>query len=294
MKKFKKRKLDVAVISDVHLGTFGCRAQELLNYLKTISPKVLILNGDIIDVWQFNKRYFPKTHMKVIKYITSLLSNGTKVYYITGNHDEMLRKFKGFRLGSFEIVNKLLLDLDGKKAWFFHGDVFDVTMQHSKWLAKLGGVGYDFLIIINTMVNWFSKFFGFGRLSLSKKVKNSVKGAVKFINNFEDTAADIAIYNNYDYVVCGHIHQPEMRVVKNKNEEQVLYLNSGDWIENLTALEYKNKKWSIYNYEADDIAQNIHLNYDVKDPEMIKAESKNKELFNDLLKEFDLTRISKL
>ena len=293
MKKFKKRKLDVAVISDVHLGTFGCRAQELLNYLKTINPKVLILNGDIIDIWQFNKRYFPKAHMKVVKYITSLLSNGTKVYYVTGNHDEMLRKFKGFRLGSFEIVNKLVLDLDGKKAWVFHGDVFDVTMQHSKWLAKLGGVGYDLLIMINTLVNWVSKLFGFGRLSLSKKVKNSVKGAVKFINNFEQTASDIAIDNNYDYVVCGHIHQPQMRIVQNKNEEKVLYLNSGDWIENLTALEYKNQQWSIYHYEQDAVAQNLHLNYEVKDPELIQAESKNKELFNELLKEFDISKFSK-
>jgi UDP-2,3-diacylglucosamine pyrophosphatase LpxH len=293
MKKFKKRKLDIAVISDVHLGTFGCRATELLNYLKTINPKILILNGDIIDIWQFNKRYFPKSHMKVIKYITSLLTNGTKVYYITGNHDEMLRKFKGFRLGSFEIVNKLLLDLDGKKAWFFHGDVFDVTMQHSKWLARLGSVGYDILIMINTFVNWVSKLMGFGRLSLSKKVKNSVKSAVKFINNFEQTAADIAIDNQYDYVVCGHIHQPEMRVIKNKNQEHVLYLNSGDWIENLTALEYKNQKWSVYRYEEDQIAQNMHLNFLVKDPELIKAESKNKVLFNELLKEFDISKFSK-
>ncbi len=293
MKKFKKRKLDVAVISDVHLGTFGCRATELLNYLKTINPKVLILNGDIIDIWQFNKRYFPKSHMKVVKYITSLLTNGTKVYYITGNHDEMLRKFKGFRLGSFEIVNKLILDLDGKKAWIFHGDVFDVTMQHSKWLAKLGGVGYDLLIMINTFVNWLSTLFGFGRLSLSKKVKNSVKSAVKFINNFEQTAASIAIDNNYDYVICGHIHQPQQRVIKNKNEQEVLYLNSGDWIENLTALEYKNKEWSIYKYEEDEIAQNFHLNYKVKDPELIQVESKNKELFNDLLKEFDISKFSK-
>ena len=293
MKKFKKRKLDVAVISDVHLGTFGCRATELLNYLKTINPKVLILNGDIIDIRQFNKRYFPKSHMKVVKYITSLLTNGTKVYYITGNHDEMLRKFKGFRLGSFEIVNKLILDLDGKKAWIFHGDVFDVTMQHSKWLAKLGGVGYDLLIMINTFVNWLSTLFGFGRLSLSKKVKNSVKSAVKFINNFEQTAASIAIDNNYDYVICGHIHQPQQRVIKNKNEQEVLYLNSGDWIENLTALEYKNKEWSIYKYEEDEIAQNFHLNYKVKDPELIQVESKNKELFNDLLKEFDISKFSK-
>lgn len=293
MKKYKKRKLDVAVISDVHLGTFGCRAQELLNYLKTINPKVLILNGDIIDIWQFNKRYFPKSHMKVIKYITSLLTQGTKVYYVTGNHDEMLRKFKGFRLGSFEIVNKLVLDLDGKKAWIFHGDVFDVTMQHSKWLAKLGGFGYDLLIMINTFVNWVSKLMGFGRLSLSKKVKNSVKSAVKFINNFEQTAADIAIDNQYDYVVCGHIHQPQKRIVTNKNGQNVLYLNSGDWIENLTALEYKNRKWSIYRYEDDQKAQNLHLDYQVYDPELVKAESKNKELFDDLLKEFDITKFSK-
>lgn len=288
MKKIKKRKLDLAVISDIHLGTFGCRATELLNYLKTIDPKTLILNGDIIDIWQFNKRYFPKAHMKVIKYITSLLAKGTKVYYITGNHDEMLRRFKGFRLGSFEIVNKLVLDLDGKKAWVFHGDVFDVTMQHSKWLAKLGGAGYDLLILINTFVNWCSNLLGFGRLSLSKRVKNSVKSAIKFINDFEQTAAEIAINNKYDYVVCGHIHQPQKRIIRNRKEEQVLYLNSGDWIENLTALEYSKKQWKVYEYSKDPIAQNLHLDYGIIDPELIKAESRNKDLFQDLLAEFEL------
>ncbi len=293
MKKIKKRKLDLAIISDVHLGTYGCRANELLNYLKTINPKVLILNGDIIDIWQFNKRYFPKAHMKVIKYITSLLLNGTKVYYITGNHDEMLRKFKGFRLGSFEIVNKLVLDLDGKKAWIFHGDVFDVTMQHSKWLARLGGIGYDLLIMINTLVNWFSRLIGFGKLSLSKKVKNSVKSAVKFINNFEETAAEIAMENQYDYVACGHIHQPQKRIIRNKSNQKVLYLNSGDWIENLTALEYKNKKWKVYDYNKDTKAKNLHLNYDVKDAELIRAESKNKDLFQDLLSEFDISTLNR-
>lgn len=251
MKKHKKRKLDIAVISDVHLGTFGCRATELHNYLKTISPKILILNGDIIDIWQFNKRYFPKPHMKVIKQLMNFITSGTKVYYITGNHDEMLRRFKGFSLGSFEIVNKVVLDIDGKKGWFFHGDVFDVTMQHSKWLAKLGGKGYDFLILINTAVNWVSHKLGYGRLSFSKKIKNSVKSAIKFINNFETTAADIAIDEGYDYVVCGHIHQPEMRTIKTEKGSTV-YLNSGDWIENLTALEYKNKTWSLYEYEKDE------------------------------------------
>ncbi|WP_299007523.1 UDP-2,3-diacylglucosamine diphosphatase [uncultured Tenacibaculum sp.] len=287
MKKHKKRKLDIAVISDVHLGTFGCRATELNNYLKTINPKILILNGDIIDIWQFNKRYFPKPHMKVIKQLMNFITSGTKVYYITGNHDEMLRRFKGFRLGSFEIVNKVVLDIDGKKGWFFHGDVFDVTMQHSKWLAKLGGMGYDFLILINTIVNWVSHKLGYGRLSFSKKIKNSVKSAIKFINNFETTAADIAIDEGYDYVVCGHIHQPEMRTIKTEKGSTV-YLNSGDWIENLTALEYKNKTWSLYEYEKDEIAKNIHLDYSVKDLELISSEHNNSKLFTELLKEFNI------
>ena len=292
MKKVKKRKVELAVISDVHLGTYGCSAKELLNYLKTIQPKTLILNGDIIDIWQFNKRYFPKSHMKVIKYITSLLSKGTKVYYVTGNHDEMLRKFKGFKLGSFEIVNKLVLNLDNKKAWIFHGDVFDVTMKNSKWLAKLGGKGYDLLILINTFMNWVSKLCGFGKLSLSKKIKNSVKSAVKFINNFEETASEIAIDNHYDYVVCGHIHQPEMRKITNQ-KGQTLYLNSGDWVENLTALEYHKNKWSLYEYAKDEVAQNLGNQEASSEKIKDKKENKNNFLFDELLKEFKLEKPAK-
>ena len=289
MKKQKKRKLDYVVISDVHLGTYGCRAKELLNYLKTIQPKVLILNGDIIDIWQFNKRYFPKSHMNVIKHITSLLSKGTTIYYITGNHDEMLRKFKGFQLGNFKILNKLVLNIDDKKAWIFHGDVFDITMKHSKWLAKLGGKGYDFLILINTFINWISKLFGYGKLSLSKKIKNSVKSAVKFIDNFEKTASDIAIENEYNYVICGHIHQPEIREIENQ-KGKTTYLNSGDWIENLTALEYKNRKWSLYEYTNDEIAQNTDKKLSKNELKNANKEEKNNFLFEELLKEFDIQK----
>ncbi|WP_405566109.1 UDP-2,3-diacylglucosamine diphosphatase [Polaribacter sp. Asnod6-C07] len=288
MKKTKKRKVELVVISDIHLGTYGCRAKEVLNYLKTIQPETLILNGDIIDIWQFKKRFFPKSHMNVIKHLTSLLSKDTKVYYITGNHDEMLRKFKGFQLGNFKILNKIILNLDGKKAWIFHGDVFDVTMKHSKWLAKLGGKGYDLLIVLNTFMNWVSQLFGYGKLSLSKKIKNSVKSAVKFINDFEKTASDIAIDNNYDYVVCGHIHQPEIRKIKNQ-KGKTIYLNSGDWIENLTALEYNKKEWSLYEYAKDDVAKGFEVN------ETKKEKKKNKEkehniLFNELLREFDIRK----
>lgn len=281
--KPKKRAVDIVVISDVHLGTYGCHAKELLYYMKSIKPKIVILNGDIIDIWQFSKRYWPKSHMKVIKQIMAWMTRKVKIYYITGNHDEMLRKFAGFKMGSFSIVNKVVLTLeDDKKAWFFHGDVFDVTMQHSKWLAKLGAVGYDSLILINRFVNFISvNLLKRGKLSLSKKIKNSVKSAVKFINSFEQTAADIAISNKYDYVVCGHIHQPEIREVAN-SEGKVLYLNSGDWIENLTALEYHEGIWSIYRFgEQERILMNQHRE---------EEEPGNNEIFESILNEFKLVR----
>ena len=285
MKKIKKRHVDYVIISDVHLGTYGCKAKELHNYLKTIQPKVLILNGDIIDIWQFSKHYFPKSHMNVIKHITGMLSKKTRVYYITGNHDEMLRKFKGFHLGSFTILNKLILEFDGKKAWIFHGDVFDITMKHSKWLAKLGGIGYDTLIIINTFINWISNLSGYGKLSLSKKIKNSVKSAIKFVNNFEETAAEIAIENKYDYVICGHIHQPEMKEISNENGK-TMYLNSGDWVENLTALEYQNNAWSLYEYAKDPLVNALSESKPTEKKLFKKKQKENDILIDELLKEF--------
>ena len=244
-----KREVDIVVISDVHLGTYGCHAKELLKYLKSIKPKMLILNGDIIDIWQFSKSYWPEAHMKVLRRILKFVTEGVPVYYLTGNHDEMLRKFADFNLGSFQLLNKLVLNVDGKKAWIFHGDVFDVTMQHSKWLAKLGAVGYDTLILINSLVNWFLTRMGRPKMSFSQKVKAKFKDAVKFINQFEQTAADLAVDKQYDYVICGHIHHAEIREVKATDRKgSVLYLNSGDWVESLSALEYHNKAWKIFNY----------------------------------------------
>jgi UDP-2,3-diacylglucosamine pyrophosphatase LpxH len=278
----RKRRVEILVLSDVHLGTYGCHAKELLKYLKSIKPKIVVLNGDIIDIWQFSKRYWPKSHMKVVKQILGWMSKNVKIYYVTGNHDEMLRKFVDFKMGSLQIVNKVVLPLeDGKKAWLFHGDVFDVTMQHSKWLAKLGAVGYDTLILINTFANFISeRIFRKGKLSLSKKIKNSVKGAVKFINNFEQTAADIGIFNHYDYVICGHIHQPEMRTISNQHGS-ITYLNSGDWIENLTALEYCDGKWEIYRYDEKSILEAIRE--EEEEPEL-----SNSQLFSNMLQEFNL------
>jgi len=243
----KKRKVEVVVLSDVHLGTFGSHAKELMNYLSSVKPKILVLNGDIIDIWQFRKSYFPKQHLRVIRKILDLASKGTKVYYITGNHDELLRKFSDTVMGNFTILDKLVLELDEKKAWIFHGDVFDVSVQHSKWIAKLGGLGYDYLILLNRFVNWCLFKMGREPYSFSKKIKASVKKAVKHISDFETTATDLAIEKEYDYVICGHIHEPKILEKTNKNGS-TLYLNSGDWVENLTALEYNRKRWKMYRY----------------------------------------------
>nr|WP_321223680.1 UDP-2,3-diacylglucosamine diphosphatase [uncultured Psychroserpens sp.] len=261
-----KRKIEIAVISDVHLGTYGCQAKQLLTYLNSISPKKLVLNGDIIDIWQFKKRYFPKSHLRVIKKIMDMASDGVEIIYITGNHDEMLRKFSDMIIGNISIVDKKVLDIDGKKAWIFHGDIFDVSIQNAKWLAKLGGYGYDLLIRINSLVNWFLVKMGREKYSLSKKIKNSVKGAVKYINDFEKVATDLAIEKGYDYVICGHIHQPKMKTVENRHGKTT-YLNSGDWIENFTALEYQFKRWKLYNYDNDKLRA-FYADSDVKEMEV--------------------------
>ena len=247
-----KREVDIVIISDVHLGTYGCHAKELLKYLKSIKPKILILNGDIIDIWQFSKSYWPEAHMKVVRRILKFVTDGIPVYYLTGNHDEMMRKFADMNLGTFQLLNKLVLNVDGKKAWIFHGDVFDVTMQHSKWLAKLGAVGYDTLILINSLTNWLLTKIGRPKMSFSQKVKARFKDAVKFINQFEQTAADLAVAKKYDYVICGHIHHAEIRTINSsENNGSVLYLNSGDWVESLSSLEYHNGEWQIYNYKPE-------------------------------------------
>ena len=274
----EKRHIDLVVLSDIHLGTHGCRAEELINYLRTIRPKKIILNGDIIDIWQFKKKYFPKSHLKVIRMLLDFLSKGTKIYYLPGNHDEVLRKFNGYGIKNFKISNKAVLKLNGKKAWFFHGDVFDITMKYSKWIAKLGGIGYDFLIRLNYRTNRFRALIGKEKISFSKYIKYKVKQAVKYVNQFEEIALDIARENNYDYVICGHIHQPIIRdqIV---NERKITYLNSGDWIENLTSLEYNNNRWKLFEYDPNDFR---HL----KKERNSSIDKSTSELFESMLKNF--------
>ena len=248
----EKRPVDVVVISDVHLGTYGCRAKELVNYLRSITPNILILNGDIIDGWQFTKRYFPVAHMLVIKEIIQLITNGTRVFYITGNHDEMMRRYTDIQMGNFALTDKLVLEIDNKMTWIFHGDVFDHTTKGgAKFLAKLGSSGYNLLIRFNRFINFILNALGRERVSISKKVMAGVNKAVSKINDFELIAAELAIEKKYDYVICGHIHQPQKKIVETK-DGKVTYLNSGDWIEHCTALEYHQSEWTIFEYNEKD------------------------------------------
>lgn len=258
-----KREPDIVIISDVHLGTYGCHAKELLQYLKSIRPKTLIINGDFIDIWQFRKRYFPKEHMQVIQCILKMAAKGTKVYYITGNHDDVLRRYSDFSTGNIHLRDKLILQLKDKRIWIFHGDIFDLSVRVSPLIAKLGGKSYDYLIVLNRFINKIRQAFGGEPMSLAGQLKHRVKQAVKFIGDFEETAIQLALEQEYDYVICGHIHLPQMRVEKREGRE-VTYLNSGDWVENLTALEYQWGQWSVYKYDKADY-QTINSRLVVKD-----------------------------
>jgi len=246
-----KRSLKAVVISDVHLGTLGSKAEQLHTYLKTVEPEVLVLNGDFIDAWRFSPKYFPTSHLKVIRYLFQMAEKGCKIIYIPGNHDEIARRFAGFDFGRLVVDNKIVLSLDDTTTWIFHGDVFDVVMHHSKWLAKMGSVGFGILIGINRMVNAFLTFFGGKKISLASRIKDFVKGGKgKSITKFEEMIAQLSIRKGYHFVICGHIHRPTKKRIMTSSGVTT-YLNSGDWVENMTALEYYNRDWHLKYWSED-------------------------------------------
>lgn len=245
----QKRSLDLLVLSDVHLGTHGSQAEALLHYLRGIQPGRVILNGDLIDIWQFRKSFFPASHMAVIQHILGWAKEGIPVDYVCGNHDEFMRRFVGFRIGGLSVVNHVVLEQDGKRVWVFHGDAFDASMK-MKWLAKWGGRWYDRSIRLNKLLNRLLVRMGMRPIQISKSLKDGVKSIVKKKHNWEDIAANAAINAGYDTLVVGHIHKPEMREIATANGS-VLYLNSGDWLENLTSLEYNEGRWELYRHETD-------------------------------------------
>ena len=267
----QKRFVDVVVVSDLHLGTYACRAKEFVTYLKSVSPRLLILNGDIIDGWQFSKHYFPTVHMAVIQEIFHLLSNGTRVIYITGNHDEILRRYSDIHLGNFQLTDKIVIEINGKMTWVFHGDVFDHTTRgQAKLWTKLGSNGYASLLAFNSFINRLMKLMGKKKLSLSKNIMEQFHKRMINIDAFETMIAELAIEKNYDNVICGHIHQPQKRAITT-DKGTVTYLNSGDWVEHLTALEYRDDDWHIYQY--DETTMNaVHVQSPKPQPEVMTNE----------------------
>jgi UDP-2,3-diacylglucosamine pyrophosphatase LpxH len=253
-----KKVLDICVLSDIHLGTYGCRASELLEYLHQIEPARLILNGDIIDAWQFKKKYFPASHWEVIERILQMANTGTIVYYLTGNHDDILRRFDALDLGNIRLRHQLELRIQNKTYWFFHGDVFDASVLISPFLAALGGKGYDWLIRMNTWINQWRHSFGLSKISFAHRVKRSVKHAVRYVSDFEKQSIKMGFRKGVDAVVCGHIHQPCIEKIDNE-EGTIMYMNSGDWIENMTALEYLNGNWKLFRYGVDE--DNVLVDY---------------------------------
>ena len=274
-----KRNLDILVISDLHLGTYGSEADEFLAYLDSINADKIVINGDFVDIMLFNKRFWPSSHMKVIKYFLDLISQGKEIYYVTGNHDELMRKFLNFKIQNFKIVNQIVLDTAKGKVWIFHGDVFDFSIQ-TQWLTKLAGFLYDYMIIFNSWINKkIMRPLGRKRLNFSKTIKSNVKTAVQYFANFEMKAAEVAQKNGYKYVVCGHIHTPKIESF-NINGEEVIYMNSGDWLESLSSLEYAENKWSIYMHKRTE--------QEYKGDNDSRIEMTNKELYKDLIAEFKI------
>lgn len=247
------RELDISVISDVHLATLASKAKPLLKYLKSIRPKILVLNGDIIDTWRFSRNYFPKSHMKVIRQLLKMIEKGVQIVYITGNHDDVFRKFNNTQLGNFCIVNQFELITAGQKVWIFHGDVFDHIIHHSPRLAKLGAAAYGLLTAFNGVLNRILRIFGGGEMILYKSMKDRIQKDKNVLTNFEKSAANAAISKNFNLVICGHTHVPVDKTITTE-KGTVRYINCGDWVMNYTAVECLDGSWSLnyFNGELDD------------------------------------------
>jgi len=247
------RKLDVSVISDVHLATLASKAKPLLQYLKSIQPHTLVLNGDIIDSWRFSRNYFPKAHLKVIRQLVKMIEKGVQIVYITGNHDDVFRKFNNTRLGNFSIVNQLELNQANQKVWIFHGDVFDHIIHHSPWLAKFGAAAYGLLTVFNKVVNRVLRAFGGTDMILYKSMKDRILKEKKVLTNFEKAIGRAALSKNIDLVICGHTHIPVDKTISSENG-QIRYINCGDWVEHFSAAECIDGNWSLnyFKSEADE------------------------------------------
>lgn len=252
-------------ISDVHLGTPGCQASYLLDFLKTHESETLYLVGDILDGWHLKKGwYWPQTHNDVVQKILRKGRKGTRVVFIPGNHDESVRQFIGLSFGEIEVHEDAIHTLaNGKRLWVTHGDLFDGVMQHARWLAYVGDSAYTLILKLNRWFNAIRIRMGLPYWSLSQYLKHQVKNAVNFISAFEHVMTEEARRRECDGVVCGHIHKAEIREING-----ILYANDGDWVESLTAL--------VEDFDGN--LEIIHWNRRVEAP--LNLQSLHKELSN--------------
>lgn len=229
-----KRHVRTVWISDTHLGTKGCKADYLLDFLKNVQCQYLYLVGDIIDGWQIKRKgpYWSQAQTDVIRRVMKSAKKGTQVYYVPGNHDEALREYLDIDIAGIKVVEEAIhKTADGRQLLILHGDAFDSVVRYAKWLAFLGDYSYQFLLRLNHSVNSIRRAFGLPYWSLSAYLKLKVKNAVEFISRFEDAVAHEAAERGVDGVVCGHIHHAEI-----KDIQGVTYYNDGDWVESCTAL----------------------------------------------------------
>lgn len=237
-------------ISDIHLGTRGCRAKSLISFLKNNDAPVIYLVGDIIDGWRMKRGiYWPQSHSEVLRQLLKKSNNGTKIYFIVGNHDEFLRKWLTWdlRFGNIQLLNRhVYVSSKGQKYLVVHGDMFDSVMKAElKWLMHVGDVAYNSLIWLNTKLNWIRLKLGMRYWSLSKFLKQKTKQALNFIDNFELKLAKYAKEKNFDGVICGHIHHAKISSV-----EGIHYINTGDWVESCTAIvETENGNFKLIEWE---------------------------------------------
>lgn len=251
-------------ISDVHLGTRGCQAELLLDFIRSMECEQLYLIGDIIDGWKLKGGWhWPQAHNDVVQKVLRMARKGTAVIYVPGNHDEVARDYCGVHFGGVVIARDAIhTTADGRTFLVTHGDEFDGVVQHAKWLAFLGDWSYRTILMLNTLFNHARRKMGFGYWSLSAFLKGKVKNALQFIENFEGAVADEARRRGVDGVICGHIHKAEMRDI-----DGITYINDGDWVESCTALvehmdgrlellEWaKMRSWSMIERKSDRIAR---------------------------------------
>ena len=236
------KKIESLYISDVHLGSKGSKAVELLGVLKNYEPEKLFIVGDFIDGWLLKKRHFwPQEHTNVVRKVLSYAKKGTQVYYITGNHDEFLRSYENLDFGNITVLDEIIDD----GVWIIHGDKYDSVVMYNKWIAILGSIGYELVIYLNEVIKRIRRTLGLRPRSFSKWVKAKVKGAVAFIDSFEFTLATEAINRECHTVICGHIHTPADRVING-----VRYMNTGDWIESLSYITKENGKLILHKNET--------------------------------------------